>query len=39
MEVLAAMVSKKGDGEAEISNADQQTVIVNTLENWLKKLK
>ncbi|HGF8033720.1 TPA: alpha/beta hydrolase [Enterococcus faecium] len=30
---------QKGDGEAEISNADQQTVIVNTLENWLKKLK
>ncbi|MGC3083259.1 alpha/beta hydrolase, partial [Enterococcus faecium] len=23
----------------EISNADQQTVIVNTLETWLKKLK
>lgn len=30
---------QKGDGESEISNADQQTVIVNTLENWLKKLK
>ncbi|WP_165005860.1 MULTISPECIES: alpha/beta hydrolase [unclassified Enterococcus] len=30
---------QKGDGKARITNADQQTAIVNTMENWLKKIK
>ncbi|MBC9703437.1 MAG: alpha/beta hydrolase, partial [Enterococcus sp.] len=29
---------QKGDGKAEITNADQQTAIVNTLLNWLAGL-
>lgn len=29
---------QKGDGKAEITNMDQQTVIVNILLNWLAKL-
>ncbi len=29
---------QKGDGKAEITNADQQTAITNTLLNWLGKI-
>lgn len=30
---------QKGDGEAEISNADQQTVIVNTFGKLAEKVE
>lgn len=30
---------QKGDGEAKISNEDQQTAIVTTMMNWLNQIK
>ena len=38
MGLWGVMANKKGDGKAEITNADQQTAIVNTLLNWLAGL-